>query len=158
MKKMFVFAMLLIFSAASFEQTNSSKSLTRADYMKKSRNQKSSAWLLLGGGTGLIIIGVAVNQPSYSVDWNNILNSSSSPGGGGQIVIAIGAIAIAGSVPLFIAAERNKRKAMAPTASFKLENIPSVRGYKIIYSSFPALSVKINLNQVSKKYFHATSY
>ena len=56
MDKIAIFMMLLIVSATSFsKQTNPPKAATEIYYLKKSKNQKAIAWILLGGGLGMVV-------------------------------------------------------------------------------------------------------
>lgn len=58
MKQIIIFTMLLILSATSFsQQSNPSPTLTKQDYLQKSKHQNTAAWLLLIGGTIMIIRG-----------------------------------------------------------------------------------------------------
>jgi len=50
-----------------------------------------------------------------------------------------------GSIPLFIASGKNKRKAMAAGAFFKMESAPVFSGYNVAYVSYPAISIKVDL-------------
>jgi len=125
--------MLLIFSASSFsQQTNSQPTLNKQDYLKKSKNQKTIAWVLLGGGvalgTGAIIWGTS-----------NIFSTSSGP----DILLVTGGACMLGSIPLFIASSRNKKKGLS--LSFKNEMIQKLQRDSFVNLSIPSLSLKINL-------------
>ena len=67
MKKIIVFAMLMIISAASFsQQTKPSPALTKQDYLQKSKNQKTIFYILAGTGgvmtTGGLIMGLKIGR------------------------------------------------------------------------------------------------
>lgn len=135
MKKNIFFALLLIISATSFsQQTNSSKPITKADYMQKSKSQKGIAWLLLGGGTAVLVITTLSN---FSIDFTGPKEKFPI------VPVGIGAVCIAGSVPLFIASGRNKRKSMS--LSFKKQIIPQIQNSSFVYKSLPSLNLKISL-------------
>ncbi len=57
----------------------------------------------------------------------------------------VGVLSALGSIPLFIASTKNKRKANAATTFFKLETAPVIRLHSFVQHSLPAVSVKINL-------------
>ena len=137
MKKTIISAMILLFAMSSFsQQTNLKQTLTLTDYLKKSKNQKTAAWILLGGGTALIVTGLLIGtQNEASLD-----NAAT----GGVIVVA-GAASVIGSIPLFIASGKNKRRGMAAVSYFKMVDISAIQGYRIIHTSYPALSVNIRL-------------
>ena len=63
MKKIIVFALLLIVSVTSFsQQTNSLPALTKQDYLQKSRHQNTAAWFLVVGGASLLTTGLVINK------------------------------------------------------------------------------------------------
>jgi hypothetical protein len=135
MKKIIVFALLLTVSASSFsQQTNPSTVITKQDYLKKSKTQKVAAWALLGGGVALGVGGVI---------WatSNIFSTSSGP----DILFAAGGASLLGSIPLFIASSRNKHKANAASAYFKMESSPAVYPSASLYRTFPVVALKISL-------------
>jgi hypothetical protein len=134
MKKIILFFMLLIVSAISFSQPNTVNPTVKADYLQKSKNQKTSAWVLLGGGAGLIIAGTLIG---------NGKEASFDDAGTGVVLGGIGALSMLGSIPLFIASGKNKRKAMS--MSFKNELMPQLQNGSFVNRSVPSLSLKISL-------------
>jgi hypothetical protein len=135
MKKIFYLALLIAMATASFSQQPATKTaLTREEYLQKSKNQKTTAWILLGGGaalsTGAMIWAV---QDLFSPDQ-----------GQGALFIA-GVSAMAGSIPLFIAAARNKRKAaeMPVTITTKLENARTFQNRQLHTTFYPAITVRL---------------
>lgn len=134
MKKTFIFTMLLILSATSFsQQTNTKNPVTKADYLQKSKNQKAGGWVLLGGGA-LVLTITAVS--SAGVDFQN---RKSFP----VVPVSLGAAIMAGSVPLFLASGRNKRKGMS--LAFKNETGPLLLRRSFTYKNIPSLTLKISL-------------
>ena len=103
MKKISTLFMLMIVAIVSFSQqtTTTIPPLTKADYLKKSKRQKTAAWIMLS--STVAIIGIAA-PGNISFDALGAL-------------VAVGALSAAGSITLFIASGRNKRKAMAATTS-----------------------------------------
>lgn len=135
MKKIIVFALLLIISATSFSQpvTNTAP-ITKTDYLQKSKNQNKNAWGMIGGGAAFILIGDLIG---------NSKESTFGEAGAGAIIAGIGAISIIGSVPLFIASARNKRKGLS--VSFKNESAPKLLNSSFVYKSIPSLTLQISL-------------
>ena len=131
MKKIILFTMLLIMSASSFSQQTA---LTKQDYLKKSKNKKTTAWVMLGGGAGLILVGGLLG---------NSKESSFSDAGTGIVIAGVGALSMLGSIPLFIASGKNKRKAMS--MSFKNEMVPQLQKSSFVNRLVPSLSLKIGL-------------
>jgi hypothetical protein len=138
MKKIIISTILLLVTIVSICQQTTSPVLTREDYLKKSKNQKTAAWVLLGGGSALIITGLLIG---------NRKESSFGDAGTGAVIGIIGFLAAtAGSIPLFIASSRNKRKAEHATAHLRFEKVPAIQQTGMSYfSCYPAVSVKFNL-------------
>lgn len=135
MKRIFIFTMMLILSGTSFsQQINPSPTMTREDYLKKSKNQKTAAWVLLGGGTVLIGTGFLIGDRK---------ESSFDDAATGGIIAGIGVLSAIGSIPLFIASGRNKRKGLS--LSFKNETVPQIHKTAIVYQVIPSLTLKISL-------------
>ena len=96
MKKTIIGAMLLVLATVSFsQQTNPTQPLTREDYLKKSKSQKITAFVLLGAGVTTLAI-ISKGNTSFDVL--------------GTLAVA-GTLSTLGSIPVFIASGRNKRKA-----------------------------------------------
>ena len=133
MKKIIVGCMLFMLATSVFsQQTSSSPVLTKQDYLKKSKHQKIAAFCLAGGGIVVWLAGVSKN-----------MNQSDNIDGGGEVVMAIGSIAALASIPMFIIASKNKRKA----ASLSFKNEPSLQVQKssFVYRAIPSLTLKLQL-------------
>jgi|SRR6185369_4185120 len=142
MRKIFAFTMMMTF--ASFSQQNlASQSLSHDEYLKKSKNQKKGAWLLLGGGAALMVIGIASISTEDAA--NYVFGGDKSGFNTGAVLFYTGVVAGLGSIPLFIASGRNKRKAMAATVFLKMGTTPTVRNTSIFSHAYPALTLKIGL-------------
>jgi len=109
MKKMFFFLTVSLFTLSSFSQTLNT-TLSKDDYLLKSKNQNTTAWILLAGGTTMVIVGLANFSDSYDY------GSESSTDITGFVVLG-GIVVDLISIPLFISSAKNKRKA----ASFSFE-------------------------------------
>jgi len=128
MKKIMVYFLLLAMPASSFcQKTNDSVPVVKTDYLAKSKNQKTAAWVLLGGGAALIGTGFLIGDSE---------NSSFDDAATGALLAGIGVLSAIGSIPLFIASGKNKRKALTMSANFKIENATY---------SYPAVALKIKL-------------
>ena len=128
MKKILFFTLLMSFSAAIFsQQTDPTPVKNKEFYLKKSKGQKTAAWVLLGAGTTMIAIAA---PGSVSLDILPTLVI-----GGSACIISI--------IPLFIAAGRNKRKAM--DLSFKMEPLPQLQKNGLTKTSVPSLTLKLHV-------------
>jgi uncharacterized membrane protein YebE (DUF533 family) len=83
--------------------------LSAAQYLKKSKSQKTAAFILLGAGAVAFIV-VSPGNLSFEASGN---------------LIVAGGLAALGSIPLFIASGKNKRKSRNATVFlFKIESAP----------------------------------
>ena len=138
MKKTILFYSLLLLSAVTFSQkTTPSPTLTQQDYLAKSKSQKSTAWLLVGGGTA-VLAGTLISAAS-SVCIGGGCTKKSFP----IVPVGLGSAAIVGSIPFFITSSRNKKKAIS--LSLKNEAFPQVSKQNFVYKAVPSLTLKLNL-------------
>ena len=130
MKKIILFTILLIVTITSFsQQTDPSQPLTKLDYLRKSKSQKTAGFVLLG--ITAVCIGIATpGDVSFDVL---------------PVLVIGGAGAAVGSILLFSAARRNKRKAMKMSASIDAKKIPDFLASGIFSEYYPAISLKIHL-------------
>jgi hypothetical protein len=152
MKKIIVSIMLLIASTTAFSQdANPSPTLTKQDYLQKSKHQKTAAWLLLCGGFALSSTGLLIAAPKATNDYVNIvtgiitLNPTAPQTNytGETILLVVGTAAMVSSVFCFIASGKNKRKSMS--LSFKNETAPQLQKNSFVYGHVPSLSLTIHL-------------
>lgn len=130
MRKIIIFFLFLSLATTSFSQEpKPAEPLTRAELIAKSRTQKTFAFIFLGIG----VTTIAILAPG-KVDFDAL-----AP-------LAIGAtVCVVASIPLFIAAARNKRKAMNATAFIEMKNIPVMQQKGISHLPYPAVTLKISL-------------
>ena len=137
MKKSILYFLLLALPAASFcQQTNDSVPVIKTDYLVKSKNQKTAAWVLLGGGVVLIGTGFLIGDGK---------NSTFEDAAAGAFFAGIGVLSAIGSIPLFIASGKNKRRAMKASAFIKMEKATIIERQSFVQSAYPAMAFKINL-------------
>lgn len=112
MKNLLFFLVLLVLTEPSlFAQKDTVTTGTGnydlgAHYKQRSKNQKTVGWVMVGAGTALIIAGAFTNSKSTDTGWES-LNTDVNQG----ILITSGCLVGLGSIPLFIAGARNKKKA-----------------------------------------------
>jgi hypothetical protein len=146
MKKTIICAMLLIIATATFsQQTKSSPTLTKQDYLQKSKNRKKVARIMLGGGATLILTGIIIPKgevinggigvPQYQTEYKN-------DGIKGAFYLC-GTLSMLGSIPFFISSHHNKK--MAAALSFKNEIVPQIQKNSFVYTPVPSLILKISL-------------
>jgi hypothetical protein len=126
MKRLFTIMLSLIFYSAVFGQQ------TKADYLKKSKSQKTFAFVLAGGGSIAWLAGL-----------NKYMDQGDNKDGGGEAAMIIGGTAALASIPLFIISSKNKKKAMS--MSFKNQMIPQLQNSGFVYRTIPSLNIKVSL-------------
>ena len=137
MKKSILYFLLLALPAVSFcQKTNDTIPAVKTDYLLKSKNQKTAAWVLLGGGVALIGTGFLVGDDK---------EASFDDAFTGALMAGIGVLSTIGSIPLFIASGKNKRRAMRGTTFIKMEDAKLIQNQSFVQTSYPAITVKIKL-------------
>lgn len=137
MKKIIFFLLLLIpFTSLFSQQTETKHALTKEDYLAKSKRQKTGAWVLLGGGTALMGAAVLIGS-SKEVSFGDA--------GAAVIMGGLGFLCDLGSIPLFIASGKNKRRGMKASASLIMQNAYVLQKQNNSIMPFPALSLKVRL-------------
>ena len=153
MKKIILYALLLLFPAACFCQSiPNNLPAVKTDYLKKSKNQKTAAWILLGGGFALSTTSALLASPKVEEDYINIFagvflaepppeNNYTAE----TILLVAGTAAMLGSIPLFIASGKHKKRAMNMITNIKMEKATIMERKSFVQSSYPAIALKINL-------------
>ena len=137
MKKRMIYFLLLTLPITSFcQKTNDTVPDIKTHYLVKSKNQKTAAWVLLGGGTALIGVGFLIGDNK---------NSTFDDAATGAVLGGIGFLSAVGSIPLFIASGKNKRKAMQATTFIKMEDARMIHNQSLVQTSYPVIALKIKL-------------
>lgn len=145
MKNLFAVLFFLTASVAETEAQladTAKHALPQSNYdlaLKKARNQKTAAWLFLGGGTGLAIVSAVIGT-------NVVKNVGSQPidkldaglQTGAALLLAGGACMVA-SIPFFISSGKNRKR-----ASVLLRNESTAMLGKLCFKQkFPAISIRL---------------
>jgi hypothetical protein len=146
-KRLSIFILLLFFSAGSFAQsTRPSQEFNKEHYLKLSKSQKTGGWILLGGGTALVSAGIGIGFGQAVTQIGNIFSTEpQKTSNSGEVLFYTGLAAMAGSIPFFIASSKNRKKANALSASFKMESRSTVQQRTIVPAPYPAVSIKFSL-------------
>jgi len=153
MRKIIVYILLLVIPAVSFCQSiPNDVPAIKTDYLKKSKNQKTAAWILLGGGFALSTTSIVMASSKVTEDYVNIIAGVFSTEPAPQndytaenILLITGTAAMLGSILLFIASKKNKRKAIDLTANIKMENVRMIQYQSFVQTSYPSIALKIKL-------------
>ena len=130
MKKLLLIFVLALISFAGYSQTEK-QDFSKEHYLQKSKNQRTVGWVLLGGGAAVGIAGLIVAT-------DDIWDEPDGPGTGITLFI-VGATSSLASIPFFISAGNNSRKA----ASLSMESQRYIIPGKEFSGMQPALSLKI---------------
>jgi hypothetical protein len=130
-KKLLINCVMLLFAFQCFSQ-----SAEKTAYLKKSRNQQITAWVLLGGGIGVSVIGLT--QINVAGSDNGSVNNTP-----GTVLLATGLAASLTSIPLFIASQKNKKRAVS--VSFKHEKMQQLINSGYVTKHVPSLNLSIGL-------------
>jgi hypothetical protein len=111
------------------------QSMSKQDYLDKSRMQKNTGFIMLGGGVAMATAGAILFNKNFNLN------------GGGDaegIMMVAGTLVALGSIPMFISSGNNARK--AAQMSFRNEplHIPKYAGN--LPRSVPSLTLKIPLD------------
>ncbi|MCU7548188.1 hypothetical protein OCK74_03640 [Chitinophagaceae bacterium LB-8] len=130
------------------QQTKVPKTLTSQDYLKKSKRQKTAAWLLTGAGTiGLITTmtidaGQAVEgglTTLFSLGYVEPEYHSYT------VPYLLSAACVVGGITYFISASKNKRRARSVSTDLKMGNIPVLHPFSIAKRYYPSVSLQVAL-------------
>jgi len=149
MKKIIILTMLLAFVAASFaQQVPPTQDWKESDYYKKSKKQKTAAWILTGAGTAGLLVTLAADATQVTAGAFTTLFSLGyvEPEYKSYTVpYLISAACVVTGVWLFIASSHNRKKAKAASVFINLEHAPVLQGTVFNNQLFPAVGVKIHL-------------
>lgn len=148
--------MLLSITATSFcQQIDTSPTVAKQDYLQKSKKQKTVAWLLLSGGFVMSTVGTLVAIDDAVAATDEALVTVLSLGtvdpeiddkdntALANVLFFTGLAGMVGSIPLFSAAKKNKRKGLS--LSLGNQRIPSLQKTSFVYHQIPSVKIKIGL-------------
>jgi hypothetical protein len=142
MKKIILFFACFLLISKTYCQvlpdSTSKENFTKVNYLQKSKNQKTGAWVL--ASAGVVIFAITGITASNNLDFSATRTKHKY-----AVPIGLSIACVAASIPLFIAAGRNKSKARQVAAYFKMENIPILQQTEINFHSYPAVSIKLCL-------------
>ena len=130
--------MVLSIAGGTFAQQPRQDS-TKNYLLRRSTNQRTAAWVLLGGGTALVITGAILFGQS------DFLSGKDSQSDIGGVLMLTGILADLGSIPLFIGASKNARKAASISLNNKRILFPVRNGLAL--QDLPSLTLKIPLGR-----------
>ncbi len=115
-----------------------SQGKSKQDYLEKSRENRKTGFILLGGGVVMVVSGIAIALNNYAGNNDKTVDTV------GGIMAITGAAAMLTSLHFFRVAETNNKKAAQLSIGNQPLNIPRYTGK--IPKSYPAISLSIPLN------------
>lgn len=134
-KVLFVFAMLLVL-VQSFSQTPAQPAPGKADYLQKSKQQKKLGWVLLVGGLTSTLLGTGAAVGS-------LMDATSNGSVAADILVTAGVGAMLASIPVFIIAGKNRKKAASLSIGTQSYMYPQYKDFTV--KAQPAVTFKVRL-------------
>ncbi len=109
----------------------------KAMYLQKSRNQRTAGWIMVGGGAAMLVAGTVI----FSSNFDLFSSKNDDAASAGGVMMLVGTGCCLGSIPLFISAAHNARK--AAEISFKPQRfiIPQQNNFTTVAQ--PAVRITI---------------
>ena len=146
MKKLLTLTVLLSITTITFCQdaNNETKTISKADYMKKSKTQKIAGWCLAGTGTAILAITLITQAyDEFYIAWDSPYTTYSSTNYTGYYVA--GGLVLATGIAFLAASKVNSNKAHALTANLKMENSKQIKNATGFVVNYPAIALRIRL-------------
>ena len=136
MKKILLALILVLIVIKSFSQEPASPSLSKEDYLKKSQQQKKTAWILLATGTAMAVGGIIVVNNTFSLESNSATDIAA-------VVALAGIITDLVSIGFFVGSSNSKQRAARIAISNQHISFPQQNVFALKMQ--PALTLKIAL-------------
>jgi len=133
MKKSISTFLLLAFFTATYgqETTITIPEITKATYLKKSKKQKTTAWVFLGVGSLSVLFASIEVNPNYGESTNT------------AFLFIGGLVMVGASVSMFTASARNKKR--AASVSFGNQLVPQMNNGVMVNHPVHSFHLKIRL-------------
>lgn len=144
MKQLLSTATFMVLALYALSQREATPTLSRQDYLTKSKNQKATAWVFIVGGAGLSVLGFTqINHVKN--DPNVGFTESIESALGWAAVGSVGSTLVICSIPLFFASHHNARR--AAEIGMNHQKIMTPQGNCFRWKSQPALTLKLSLSR-----------
>lgn len=140
MKRSFLILLCLLYFLNISAQNIESSPQQVLRLSDKAKKQKSTGWILLGGGAGVTLIGAAIGVANV---WDEILLEERGAVDAASVMVITGLVSMAGSIPFFIASGKNRKKAAA-LVFIKMENSSYVSQYTKTDINYPAITLSVS--------------
>jgi len=138
MNKIIVLSLLLAFATVSSAQQATPKHWTETDYYKKSKHQKTAAWVFTAVGGTVLLTTLLVDAFTVAVSLGE------GEATGTTLPYAIGGAMVGTGIVFFVASGRNRQKAKA-SVFINMEKAPLVQKQLVRNQSYPSAGIRISL-------------
>ncbi len=144
MKKIILLFCLIAFAFTSKAQmANNKTALTKKDYLQKSKNKKTTAWVFLGTGTLCAGIGLLTFPKTYDVVWGFNSEEDENKATVSSVLFVGGIAFLISSIPFFVTGSIYKRK--AGNLSIDMQQSKQLKSGSLYTLNQPALKLAIRL-------------
>ena len=121
MQKIFLTLLFATMVLCNYAQENNPVPITAPELFSKAKKQKTAAWICLGAGGAMLITGTIIAANKVEDDLVSIFFSDQpeQDHSGETVLLLVGGSAAIASIPLFVAASRNRFKARLMIANQK---------------------------------------
>ena len=140
-----VFIVVIVTVHCSAQQASPQLSI-KDSFIEKSKNQKKVAFIMLGAGAALVGTALIIPRGDFEgteIDGLGGVTEKYSNDGVKAACGLTGVLSMLGSIPLFLASSRNKKRAMS--ISFKNEFAPQLYNNNYVYIPVPSVTLKLGL-------------
>jgi hypothetical protein len=147
MKTRVIWAFFLTAFLIGITLSATAQEMSKQDFLDKSKQQKTAAFITLGGGLVLGVLGASMIDSNRRSDFNlfapTVPKTKDNSEGIWGIVMVTGGLAVLGSIPMFISSNKNAKK--AAQLSFRNEPIHMLKHEGNLSRSVPSITLKIPL-------------
>ena len=134
----FIIALLTISTnKVQAQKIERKKNISKQEYFDISRQQKNTAWILLGGGALAVAGGAIIFDRNFDI-WDESTDNAEV---GGVVLMAVGGLSMASSIFLFSRAMDNKERFREMSAFIKIEQATQIHGQNLSLQKFPAVGI-----------------
>lgn len=138
MNKIILLSLLLAFVNLSFAQAISKQHWTETEYYKKSKHQKTAAWVFTAVGGTVLLTTLLVDAFTVAVTLGQ------GEATGTTLPYVVGGAMVGAGIVFFVASGRNKQKAKA-SVFINMQKAPVAQKQIFTNQSYPAIGIKISL-------------
>lgn len=113
------------------------RKLSKQEYIDRSKHQRNTGWILLGGGTLAVVTGAIIFDRNFDI-WDDTSDNAET---GGAVLMGLGGAAMASSIFLFSQSMANKEISRELSAFIRVNQAPQIRNMHLYYEKYPAAGI-----------------